>query len=151
MSVPLEYDFAQIKMGDGATPEVFTVICDMIEVSVNEGAETTTRFRRDCTTPGTPGTRRSRIVGKFWDISGSGLINAPQNDDIRALVGVRKNYEIPVYQDDGTAGGELLGTYSGEAIMTVRNISVNREAESGQEITLEGQGVLTFTPANSGS
>lgn len=151
MSEPLEYDFAQIAFGDGADPEVFTVVCDMTQVTVNEGAQSNTYYRRDCATPGSPSKRRSRIVGTFWDISGTGLANAPQTDDLRALIGVRNNYEIYVYQDDGTPGGELLGTFSGEAIMTAKNNTINREGESAMEIALEGQSTLTFTPENSGS
>lgn len=147
MSVPVEYDFAQVKIGDGADPEGFTVICDLTSVSVNEGAETSTRYRRDCTTPGKPATRRSRVLGTFWDITGSGLSNATQTATLRAALGVRKNYEISVYADDGTDAGELLGTYSGEAILTARNLSIDRESESSMELTLEGQNALTYTAA----
>lgn len=147
MSVPVEYDFAQVKIGDGADPEGFTVICDLTSVSVNEGAETSTRYRRDCTTPGKPATRRSRVLGTFWDITGSGLSNATQTATLRAAIGVRKNYEIPVYADDGTDAGQLLGTYSGEAILTARNLSIDRESESSMELTLEGQNTLTYTAA----
>lgn len=151
MSEPLEYDFAQIAFGDGGSPETFTVVCDMTQVTVNEGAQTNTYFRRDCTTPGSPSKRRSRVVGTFWDISGTGLANAPQTDDLRALIGVRNNYEIYVFQDDGSAAGERLGTYSGEAIMTAKNNNVNREGDSAMDISLEGQSTFTFTPENSGS
>lgn len=147
MSTPIEYDFAQIKIGNGADPEVFTVVCDMTQVNVNEGAETSTKYRRDCAKPGAPAKRRSRVTGTFWDITGTGLVNNPQNATMRAAVGVRKNYEVDVFRDDGTDAGELLGTYSGEAIMTARNLSMDREGDSGQEITLEGQDALTFTAA----
>lgn len=147
MSEPVVYDFAQVKYGDGADPEVFTVICDLSGVNINEGAETQTRYRGDCQYPGRPPKRRSRVTGTFWDITGTGLPDNAQNTAIRALVGKRKNYEIPVYRDDGTDAGELLGTYSGEAIMTARNISTDRGGDGGQEITLEGQDTLTYTPA----
>lgn len=151
MSVPIEYDFAQVKLGDGADPEAFAVICDLTSVNINEGAETTTRYRRDCATPGTPAKRRSRVTGTFWDVTGSGLSNAPQTEALRAVLGVRKNYEIDVFQDNGTSGGELLGTYSGEAIMTARNLSIDREGDSSMELTFEGQDTLSFDPVNSGS
>lgn len=148
MSEPIAYDFAQVRYGNGADPEVFTVICDLTSVSVNEGAETQTRFRGDCTKPGKAPTRRSRVTGRFWDISGSGLPDHAQNVAIRGLIAKRVNYEIPVYRDDGTDGGELLGTYTGEAIMTSRNLTTDRtSAEPGQEITLEGQDELLFDPA----
>lgn len=147
MSLPTEPDFAQIKLGNGADPEVFTVICDVTQVNINEGAETTTRYRRDCALPGRPAKRRSRVVGTFWDITGTGLSDTGQTALLRAVLGVRNNYEIPVYQDDGTDAGVLLGTYSGEAILTARNISTDRAGEASMELTLEGQDTLTFTAA----
>lgn len=147
MSEPVEFDFAQVKVGDGADPEVFTVICDITSVSLNETAETSTRRVRDCTKPGKPGARRSRVLGTGWDVTGTGLVDADQNPMLRAALGKKKNYEIPVYRDDGTDAGELLGTYSGEAVMTARNISMDREGDSSVEITLEGQGDLTWTAA----
>lgn len=147
MSEPVEYDFAQVKFGDGGSPEAFTVICDLTQVTVSEAAQTSTRTRRDCTKPGKPGTRRSRVTGTSWDISGTGLSNATQNAALRALLGRRNNYEILMYADDGTDTGELLGTYSGEAIMTARELNPDREGESSMSITLEGQGDLTYEAA----
>lgn len=147
MSEPIEFDFARVRIGDGADPEVFAVICDLTQVSINEGAETSTRYRRDCTTPNKPATRRSRTTGTFWDVNGTGLVNEPQNATLRAAIGRRKNYEVEVYRDDGTDAGELLGTYSGEAIMTARNISTDREGDGSMEITLEGQNTLTYVSA----
>lgn len=144
MSEPVVYDFAQVKYGNGASPEVFVVVCDLTSVSVNEGAETQTRYRADCAKPGKPPRRMSRVTGSFWDVSGTGLPDHSQNAAVRGLVGRRRNYEIDVFRDDGTDEGELLGTYSGEAIMTARNLSMDRAGEGGQEITLEGQGELTF-------
>lgn len=144
MSEPLEFDFAQIKIGDGDDPEAFTVICDIAGVTVSEAAQTSQRFRRDCTLPGKPPTRKSRTTGTTWDISGTGLVDATQNATLRAANGRRKNYQVLVYEDDGTDAGNLLGTYSGEAIMTSREINMDREGESGQSISLEGQGTLTY-------
>lgn len=148
MSVPVEIDFAQVLMGDGASPEVFTVICDLTNVNINEGAETSTRYRRDCTTPGTPPKRRSRVTGTFWDVTGTGLSNAPQIATLKAALGARKNYQIIGYRDDGTPAGAEIGTWEGEAIMTARNYSVDREGDTSMEINLEGQDDLTYTPAS---
>ena len=147
MSKPTEFDFAQVKYGDGEDPEAFTVICDLTGVTVTEAVQTSARFRRDCTMPGKPASRRSRVTGKTWDISGTGLVDATQNVAVRALVGVRRNYEIDVFKDDGTNAGELLGTYSGEAIMISREINTDREGESSMSISLEGQDDLTYTAA----
>jgi hypothetical protein len=146
MSVPVEFDFAQVRIGDGASPEVFTVICDLTSVTINETAETQTRRKRDCAKPNKPAARYSRVLGTAWDVTGSGLIDKSQVATLRAALGKHVNYEIPVYADDGTDGGELLGTYSGQAVMTARNISTDREGDSSGEITLEGEGELTWDP-----
>jgi hypothetical protein len=146
MSVPVEFDFAQIKIGDGADPEVFTVICDLTQVSINETADTQTRRKRDCAKPNKPAARYSRVLGTAWDVTGSGLIDKDQIATLRAALGKHVNYQIPVFRDDSTDGGELLGTYAGQAVMTARNISTDREGDSTGEITLEGEGELAWTP-----
>lgn len=147
MSVPIEIDFAQIRMGNAADPEVFTVICDLTSVSINEGAETSTRYRRDCATPNKPAMRRSRVQGTFWDVTGTGISNTVQIPTLKAALGVRKNYEIIGYRDDGTDEGAEIGTWAGEAILTARNYSVDREGETSMEVTLEGQDALVYTAA----
>lgn len=147
MSVPAEIDFAQVLLGNGADPEVFAVICDLTSVNLNEGAETSTRYRRDCTKPNKPGTRSSRVTGTFWDVTGTGLSNEAQIATLKAAIGKHVNYEIRGYRDDGTDGGELVGTWSGQAVMTARNYAFDREGDTSMEITLEGEGELAFVAA----
>ena len=55
MSAPTAFDFAQIKIGDGATPtEAFTLICGIETVGLSEAAQTSERQLRDCAAPATP-------------------------------------------------------------------------------------------------
>lgn len=147
MSVPIEIDFAQVHMGDGADPEVFTVICDLTSVTLNEGAETTTRRRRDCTKPGKPGARFSKVLGTFWDVNGTGLSNGPQVAALQAAIGKHKNFQIIGYRDDGTDAGDEIGTWEGQGVITARNYSMDREGETSMEVTIEGEGDLTYTAA----
>lgn len=144
MSEPVTWDFARVKFGDGADPEVFTVVCDLIQVSVNETAETQARSRWDCTKPGAIPTTRRRVTGTNWTITGTGLPDNDQNAPLRALLGKVANYQVEMYRNDGTDAGELQGTYSGKAIMTTRNIRTDRAGDAAQEITLEGEGVLSW-------
>lgn len=147
MSVPVEFDFAQVKIGNGADPEIFTVICDLTNVSINETAETSTRRKRDCAKPNKPGGRYSRVLGTAWDVTGSGIFDVGQIQLRKDALGKHKNYEIDGYRDDGTDGGELLGTYSGQAVMTANNLSTDREGDSSGEVTLEGEGDLVWAAA----
>ncbi|UPT53050.1 major tail protein [Synechococcus phage Yong-M3-232] len=148
MSLPTEFDFALIKMGDGATPtEVFTTICGLQDATLNETVNTNDRFVRDCTKPGEVPQRRVQATGKQTDITGTGLTNADNIADVRAALGVSKNYQIEVYQRDGTDEGSLLGTFAGAFVMTSSNLNVTLDTPGSAEITLASDGALTYTAA----
>lgn len=148
MSVPTEIEFARIKIGDGATPtEVFTTICGLENVTVNETVSTTDRGVRDCTTPNAVPNRRVKVTLRQTDITGSGLSNADEIADLRAALGKTKNYRIECYADDGTDAGDLLGTYAGPFVMTASNLNLTQEGAASAEITLASDGAVTYTAA----
>ena len=68
MTLPTTFDFAQLKLGDGATPEVFTVVCGLETTGINQSAQTSDRYVRDCTAPATPPTikRNASITSTVW-------------------------------------------------------------------------------------
>lgn len=147
MSLPTEFDFALIKIGDGADPEVFTLICGMQDVTVNETVNTNDRFVRDCAKPGEVPQRKVQSTGKQTDITGSGLTNADEVANIRACLGVSKNYTIEAYDRDGTDAGALLGTFSGAFVMTSSNLNITIDTPGSAEITLASDGAMTYTAA----
>lgn len=147
MSLPTEIDWAHIKMGDGAEPEVFTMICGITDVTINQSANSSDRFVRDCTTPGAVPLRKTKVSGKQLDISGTGLSNADTIEDLNAALGKVKNYKIELYQDDGTDAGNLLGTYSGAFRMTSSNMSATRDGDSSGEVALASDGAWTYAAA----
>lgn len=150
MSEPNSADFAliKIKTADGP-PAVFTLLCGLEGVQINRTAQTSERYRRDCAKPNRPGTRKLRVTGSSWSISGSGSDNVDIEDEYSDAFGVRKDYAVELYRDDGTDAGELMGTYSGSAIMTTRNQSYTQEGDSGTtEVTLEGEGALVWAEAD---
>lgn len=147
MSVPTEFDFAQIKIGDGGDPESFTVICDVVDVNINTTAQTNDRFRRDCTKPGEVPTRIVKVTGKQLDISGTGIHDTAQIATLQAAVGESKNYEIVGYEDDGTDAGAEIGTYAGAFVMTADNLAVVRDGDGGLQIDLANNGAWTYTAA----
>lgn len=149
MSFPTEADFALIKIqtADGP-PAVFTQLCGIESVSINRSANMTERYRRDCAKMGRPGKRKLRSTGTSWQISGSGVQNLDQETTYAGAVGVLKNYQIELYRDNDTDGGELLGTYAGTAMLTTHKQTSDQNAEgSTLEITLEGQDDLEWTVA----
>lgn len=147
MSLPTEVDFALVKMGDGAGPEVFTTICGLTDVTIGKTVSTTDRFVRDCAKPGETPSRKTRANGKQLDITGSGLSNADTIASLEAALGKVKNYKVECYADDGTDAGELLGTYTAAFRMTANNLTVPRDGDATGEITLASHGVWTYEAA----
>ncbi len=147
MSVPTEFDFALIKLGDGASTEAFTTICGMQDVSINETVNTNDRFVRDCAAPASPPQRRVQVTGLQVDITGTGFTNADEVVRLRAALGERANYRVEGYADDGTATGSLIGTYSGSFVMTSKNSSLSTESPGSMEITLASDGATTYAAA----
>lgn len=147
MSFPTEIDFGQILMGDGATPtEVFTVICGIENGTVNNVINSSDVFRRDCAKPGKPASRKVKVSGKQWDVTGAGVANTAQFAALGTALGISKNYKILVGKRDGTDAGTLLGTFSGQAVLTAHNISFDQESGT-MEVTLAGENDLTWTVA----
>lgn len=138
-------DFALIKIqtADGP-PAVLTLVCGIEGVTVNRTAQTNETYRRDCTKPNRPGTRKLRVTGSSWSISGTGSGNIDLEEEMTDAFGVRKTYAIELYRDDGT---DLMGTYGGTALMTTRNQTYSQEGAGTAEIALEGEGALTWTAA----
>ena len=143
MSLPVEADFAVVSMGNGASPEVFTILCGMEQVSINRVANTNDRFRRDCAAPGTPAYRRSRTTGKQMDITASGAINIPDIARYNEALGKGRNYRIELGQYDETPEGEVIHTIAGRFNLTSANSGVGDEGTA--EVTLASDGVWTET------
>tara|TARA_Y100001951_G_scaffold100969_1_gene105152 strand:- start:810 stop:1256 length:447 start_codon:yes stop_codon:yes gene_type:complete len=148
MSVPTEFDFAQVLYGDGESPEVFTVICDVMDVTINHTAQTNDRFRRDCTKPGEVPKRAVKVTGEQWDISGSGILDSGQVAAIEALVGKHGNFQVIGYADDNTDAGAEIGTYEGEFVLTTYNNGISRDGDNSLQIDLASDGAITYTAAS---
>lgn len=148
MAYPNSADFARIYIQTAEGPPVVqTLICGVEGVNINRSVQTSETYRRDCTTPNRPGKRKLRVTGSSWQITGSGSDNVDIYSDIEAVFGVRSVYNIELYKDDDTDAGELMGTYSGTAIMTAHNQAMTDEAPGTIDITLDGEDDLVWTAA----
>ena len=148
MSLPVEYDFALIKYSDMEAVPAFATLCGIVDVTVNQVAETSARRVRDCATPNKPGAQKLKVLGTSWTATGTGLTNAAIRAAVETDLFAKKvNYRIEYYADDGTDGGDLLGTHAGLAVLNADNMSIATEGDSSQEFTLEGEGELTYTAA----
>lgn len=147
MSYPTEIDAVVVKLGDGATPtEVFTTICGIENATLNETVSTNDLFRRDCAKPGQIPTRKVRVTGKQWDLTGSGVSNTAELARLKAALGITRNYQLVAIKYDGTDEGEELGTFAGPGVLTARNLSLAPN-EGTMEITVAGENELVWTPA----
>lgn len=148
MSEPNSADFALIKLQTAAgPPAVLTQLCGIEGVNINRQAQTSENYKRDCAKPNRPGNRKLRVTGSSWSISGTGSDNIDLEEEMTDAFGVRKTYAVELYRDDGTDGGELMGTYSGSAMMVTRNQSYSQDNPGGLEVTLEGEGELVWDAA----
>jgi hypothetical protein len=148
VSEPNSADFALVKiLTTPGTPDVYTQLCGIENVTINRAAQTSETYRRDCAKPNRPGTRKLRVTGSSWSISGNGPDNIDLEADYADAFGVRKTYNVELYRDDGTDGGELMGTYAGTALLTTRNQSYSQQDAGTADITLEGEGQLVWTAA----
>ena len=145
MSFPNEVDFVVVEVGDGAEPEVFTLLCGIDNASINRTVNTSDRFRRDCAKPGSVPSRKVQVTGKQVDITGSGVFNIDQVTLFNTSLGIPKNYRVRVGKRDGTDAGDIVGDFTGPFVMTAHNISIGDEGTG--EITLASDGDLTWTPA----
>lgn len=148
MSLPTEFDFATIEIGDGATPtEVFTVSCGKTDITVNTVANSTDRFVRDCTKPGEVPTRKTKVTGKQMDVTATGLTDATAFGTEIDLVGTRANIKVKFFADDGTDAGDLIGTVACNMLIQALNIGAPRDGDSTAELTLASHGTWTYTAA----
>jgi hypothetical protein len=147
MSLPTEFDFAVIKLGDGDDPEVFAVSCGKNDITTTFGANTTDRFVRDCAKPGEVPFRKTKATGKQLDAQATGLTDATAFGTEVALVGKLVNTKIEYYTDDGTDAGDLIGTIACAMRVTSLEIGAPREGESSSALSLASHGAWTWTAA----
>ena len=147
MSLPTEFDFAVLKIGDGAGPEVFTISCGKNDFTANFVANSTDRFVRDCAKPGEVPFRKTKATGKQLDITGTGLTDVTAFGTEVALVGTRNNVKLEYYTDDGTDAGDLLGTVACNMMVQALNIGAPRDGDASAEIVLASHGAWTWTAA----
>ncbi|MBH0112710.1 hypothetical protein I5E68_07065 [Novosphingobium sp. YJ-S2-02] len=148
MSVPNSADFALISIQTAEGPPAeYTLLCGVEGVTINRTAQTSETYRRDCAVPNRPGTRKLRVTGSSWSISGNGSDNIDLEAEMSDAFGVRKTYQVELFRDDGTDAGESMGTYVGEAIMTARNQGYSQDSAGTIDVTLEGEGELAWTAA----
>ncbi|MCW2315313.1 hypothetical protein M2322_000847 [Rhodoblastus acidophilus] len=134
----------QLKAGDGAATEVFTLLASATTKSFKQQIATDSSYEIDANAPTTLPVRMSVPVGFAADVSGSGKADFSRFHTLQGFLGMTKNYQI-VLTGTGAAGG---GTYQGAFILKELNLSTSDEKLITFDFALESAGALTFTAAS---
>lgn len=127
-----------IKLGDGASPEVFSNPCGLTTQAFNRSAETNDTTVPDCADPDAPAWTEREISTMSWEASGSGVLanESVATWDTWFTSGLAKNVQIDV----GGSGGRR---YTGSALLTALNVTGERGQKVTVEVTITGNGELT--------
>ncbi len=126
-----------VKIGDGATPEVFSTIAGMRATSLSLNSAPVDVTSKDSAgwreLLSGAGLRRMAIsgAGVFTDSAAEATLRA------QALAGTLANYEIVF------ANGDL---FSGAFLVTTLDYSGDHNGERTYTIALESSGAISFTP-----
>lgn len=128
--------FAKLKIliGDGATPEVFSLICGLTTKGVDFTTSTQTSEVPDCANEDLPSWQEIAITSVGANITGSGMWSV-QSHGIMSnwiLNGEVKN--VQVHWDDAAAGDPLY--LQGPCVCTALGNSVQKGQKVNQNISL---------------
>lgn len=141
----LTFSKFRVKIGNGATPEVFSAPCGFTSKSFNRSKSLNETNVPDCDDEDAPSYTERDVVANTWSVSGQGVMAAESvelwdraYDSIESVnVLVEIDYPMPVG----------LVTYAGKAHIE----SIEDTGEKGQRvlrnISMQGDGVLTRSPA----
>jgi len=127
-----------LQLGDGADPEVFTVVCGITTKGLQRTRAVNEAVVWDCTDPDAlPLTEREMAAGD-WTISGSGQAVVAELDRLEAAFETGANWSIVFF---GT-GSTVVRSYTGNAIMTDLNLGATNGEKATVSLTLSGNGEL---------
>lgn len=136
--------YSTILMGDGATPEVFTVLCGITAKSITEQVNTSDTFNRDCADPEDVPVRQISGTGRQWSMRGSGNMNRANFQDLEDAVGMVKNYRFFIARKAGEAAPKLNGYFLAPGMITTKTITGDDGAYMQMDLTFESDGEWTW-------
>jgi hypothetical protein len=141
--------YLDIAQGNGASPEVFAILCGLNTRNFTAQVNTSDSFVADCADPEDVPIRRLIPTGRQWSIGGEGRYNRSQRAVLEAGLGVTKNYRFIMSEPSGDSISD--GWYEGPAMIT--NLQFGGSgAESGNfatvSIQIESDGEWTWTAAS---
>ena len=128
-----------IKLGDGATPEVFTNLCGLKDRSFDLSANSVDTTKPSCTNPGGPVQKTSRpgIVSRTFSGSGT-FVSSAAMKAFMVHVNDATVFNAQVIVPD-------LGTYEGPYFVSNFTFDGGMEDDLQFSATFEAADALTFT------
>lgn len=139
-------NYIDVAYGDGADPEVFTVLCGLVDRTLNiTYASAFEAEDYDCDDPEAVAQTLREVGAQDWSIDISGLYNRSQMAAIRGLLGASHNWQFIISEpaadaiDDGQWGGSGF----------INNFSVQGTKGTYTQIsaTIQGTALLAWTDA----
>lgn len=144
MTKPTTHTFGDflVKLGDGASPEVFSAPCGLTSKGFNQSANAQETTVPDCTDPDAPAYIERAIDTLSSEISGSGVMAEEAFDTWQDWFSSGASKNCRVYP--AGAGG---GYYSGRFILTSFNQQVQRGQKVNVDVTMASDGEYTWAGA----
>ena len=141
--------YLNIEVGDGAGPEVFTMLCGLTTKTFDRQKNTSEHFISDCADPEDISDRFLITTGQQGTISGEGRLNRAQFDLVEDLYnsnGANMRFRVSEPATDNIADGHFAGFF----IMTSLSYS-GGDASDGNHatasMTFESSGPITYVAA----
>lgn len=131
-----------VKLGDGASPEVFEAPCGFTTQALNRGKTLNETNVPDCDDPDAPAWTGREVQSLTWSISGSGVLAQEARTAWEAYFDSTdsKNIEVTITWPDAT------WVYRGRAHLETFNISADLGQKLQVEVSMQGDGELSNMP-----
>lgn len=148
MAAPTTKKFGQflVKVGDGATPEVFAAPCGFTEKSLKLSAETSDQTIPDCSDPDAAAWTAREVSRLSGEVSGNGLLAVEAVATWRTwfLSADAKNVRIEI-SGTSVAGG---GYYAGSFLLTGFELGATLGEKVTCNVTMVSDGAIIWTAAS---
>jgi hypothetical protein len=146
LTQPTTFSFGKflLKVGDGASPEVFSAPCGLTAKAFNQTNTTVESIVPDCDDPDAPANVERGITSKSRDISGTALLTSESFQTWQDFYDSDYSKNVRVYPM-GASGGY----YQGKFILATFNIAAPAIGQkSTGDITLQSDGPCPWTPGS---
>lgn len=127
-----------LGLGDGGSPELFPIVCGITTKGLQRTRATNDQTDWDCGDPDAPPITVRDVGAGDWTMSGSGVVNVDNLDDVEAAYDTNKNWQL-FFMGAGTT---VIRSYTGNAIMTDLTINGVNGQFADISLTLAGNGEL---------